>query len=171
MKNEFIHNEDLIETDMELTSGGVDVTVGDSTYHIFELAAGKYRVEVNGSRKTVCCVVNGNKSFLDIDGLLIELGIPSEDGNAAGGAGGLVGEKDKILAPMPGKIVKLLVKEGETVAEKQPMVIVEAMKMEHQVNAAAAGVVKKINFADGDQVDTETPIIELELETEEEKKD
>ena len=168
MKNEFIHNDNIIETDMEITSAGVNVTVGDNTYYIVEMAAGKYRVESNGTKKTVCCIVNGNKSYLDIDGLLIEMGIPSEDGNSSGSAGAAAGEKDKIFAPMPGKIVKLLVKEGETVAEKTPMVIVEAMKMEHQVNAAAAGIVKKINYSDGDQVDTETPIIELDLEEKEE---
>jgi biotin carboxyl carrier protein len=43
------------------------------------------------------------------------------------------------------------------------MVIVEAMKMENQVNAKAGGTVKAINFAPGDQVDTESPIIELDL--------
>jgi biotin carboxyl carrier protein len=64
---------------------------------------------------------------------------------------------------MPGKIVKLLVGEGEKVAEKQPMVIVEAMKMENQVNSPSAGTVRKINFMDGDQVGTEIPIIELEI--------
>ncbi len=47
--------------------------------------------------------------------------------------------------------------------EKQPMVIVEAMKMENQVNSKAKGTVKAVNFAAGDQVDTETPIIELDL--------
>jgi len=164
MKNEFLLNEDIIETDMEIASNGVDVTVGEAAYHIIELAEGKYRVESKNGIRTVCCVINGNKSFLDIDGLLVELTIPSEDGNAAGGAGAQAGEKDKIFAPMPGKIVKLLVGEGETVKEKQPMVIVEAMKMEHQVVAAAPGSVRKINFGDGDQVDTETPIIELDLD-------
>lgn len=165
MKNEFIHREETIETDMEITPDGIKVSVGDKIFNIIELASGKYSVEINGTRRTVCCVVNGNKSFLDIDGLLMELAIPSEDGNNVGGAGGMAGEKDKIYAPMPGKIVKLLVKEGDKVVEKQPMVIVEAMKMEHQVNSAAVGTVKKVNFADGDQVNTETPIIELELET------
>ena len=43
------------------------------------------------------------------------------------------------------------------------MVIVEAMKRENQVNSRANGTVKAVNFAVGDQVDTETPIIELEL--------
>jgi biotin carboxyl carrier protein len=44
------------------------------------------------------------------------------------------------------------------------MVIVEAMKMENQVNSRAKGKVKAVNFSAGDQVDTETPIIELDIE-------
>ena len=95
--------------------------------------------------------------------MLIEINEPTED-DFAGGGGGQAGEKDKIFAPMPGKVVKILVAVGDEVIEKQPMVIVEAMKMENQVNSKAKGKVKAVNFADGDQVDTETPIIELELE-------
>jgi len=91
------------------------------------------------------------------------LTIPSDD-NGFGGGAGSVGEKDKVYAPMPGKVVKLLVKEGDEVTKKQPLVIVEAMKMENQVNSPSDGKVKKINFADGDQVDTDTPIIELDID-------
>ena len=47
--------------------------------------------------------------------------------------------------------------------EKQPLVIVEAMKMENSVLCRANGTVRAVNFAAGDQVDTETPIIELEI--------
>ncbi|MCH8026710.1 MAG: hypothetical protein IID63_01145 [candidate division Zixibacteria bacterium] len=66
---------------------------------------------------------------------------------------------------MPGKIVKLLVKVGDRVSEKQPLMIVEAMKMENQVNSPAAGIVKAVNASVGDQVDTVSAIIELDLET------
>ncbi|UCD94456.1 MAG: acetyl-CoA carboxylase biotin carboxyl carrier protein subunit, partial [Candidatus Zixiibacteriota bacterium] len=137
----------------------------ESKYRVAQLSSARYIVERNGVKTSVCCVVKDNKSYIDIDGLLLELTIPSEDGGTAAGVGGQAAAKDKIFAPMPGKIVKLLVKEGETVKAKQPMVIVEAMKMENQVNSAAEGVVKKINFKDGDQVDTETPIIELEMQS------
>ena len=65
---------------------------------------------------------------------------------------------------MPGKIVKLLVKVGDEVKEKQQMVIVEAMKMENPVLCKANGKVKAIHFNDGDQVNTDNPIIELELD-------
>jgi len=164
MINQFIYQNDVLETNTEVLANGYEITIGENKYHISRIADGKYDVELNGTKSTVCCVIKDNKSYIDIDGLLLELGIPSDDSSNAGGAAGLVGEKDKIFAPMPGKVVKLLVKDGEEVKAKQPMVIVEAMKMEHQVNSPSDGKVKKINFADGDQVDTETPIIELDIE-------
>jgi biotin carboxyl carrier protein len=164
MINQFVYQNDVIDTDTEVLTDGFDITIGENKYRIYRVADGKYDVEFNGTKSTVCCVIKNNKSYIDIDGLLLELAIPSDDSSNAGGAGGLVGEKDKIFAPMPGKVVKLLVKDGEEVKAKQPMVIVEAMKMEHQVNSPSDGKVKKINFADGDQVDTDTPIIELDID-------
>lgn len=163
MINQFRHKEETIETKTNPGASGVEVTVGENKYLVTEVSTGKYNVLLDGVKKSVYCIVKNEKSYLDIDGLLLELAIPSEDGTSASAAGGHAGEKDKIFAPMPGKIVKLLVKEGEKVAEKQPMVIVEAMKMENQVNSPSAGTVKKINFKDGEQVGTETPIIELEI--------
>ncbi len=164
MINQFQYQDTEIETISEPGKDFIDVTIERTKYRITEISDSIYEVESDGNRQRICCVVKDNKSYLDIDGLLLELTIPSDDGGNASGAAGLTGEKDKIFAPMPGKVVKLLVTEGDEVKEKQPMVIVEAMKMEHQVNALAAGKVKKINFADGDQVDTETPIIELDIE-------
>ncbi len=162
MINEFLYKDELIETSVEPKDGRVEVSVNGNLYSIIPAGANRFSVDINGKKKTACCIIKDNKSYVDIDGVLLELIIPSEDGaNAGGGAG--VGEKDKVYAPMPGKIVKLLVKEGDEVTAKQPLVIVEAMKMENQVNSPSDGKVKKINFADGDQVDTDTPIIELEI--------
>jgi biotin carboxyl carrier protein len=162
MINEFVFEDQLIETRAEVAGNGLEVTIGDKKYRLDEIAAGKYRVACDGQADVVACVVQNGKAYIDLNGLQIELRIPSEENGTAAGLG-MAGEKDKVYAPMPGKVVKLLVKEGDEVAHKQPLVIVEAMKMEHQVNALADAVVKKINFSDGDQVDTETPIIELEI--------
>ncbi len=164
MINQFRYQDDLIETEINSGPGGIEVTVGDEQFRIQEILPGKYEAFHNGVKRTVCCVIKGAQAFVDIDGILLDLVIPSDDGGFTSGAGGHSGEKDKIYAPMPGKIVKLLVKEGDKVEQKQPMVIVEAMKMENQVNSPSAGVVKKINFKDGEQVGTEVAIIELEIE-------
>jgi biotin carboxyl carrier protein len=68
----------------------------------------------------------------------------------------------EICAPMPGKILKILVKQGDEIELKQNLVIVEAMKMENNINSPIKGRVKKINYKVGDIVDTGQPIIELE---------
>jgi len=59
---------------------------------------------------------------------------------------------DAFLAPMPGVIVKLLVEAGAAVEKGQPLLIMEAMKMEHRICAPADGTVESFYFEPGDQV-------------------
>lgn len=70
---------------------------------------------------------------------------------AASSGGGSAGS-GKIEAPMQGTIVKLLVEEGATVEVGAGLVVLEAMKMENQINADVAGVVKELKVATGDTV-------------------
>ena len=67
-----------------------------------------------------------------------------------------------VTSPMPGKILRILVKEGESVKTGQGLVVLEAMKMENEIPAPKDGVVKKILVKEGDTVDTGQPLIELE---------
>ena len=57
-----------------------------------------------------------------------------------------------IVAPLPGRITDVLVAEGDTVTKNQPLMILEAMKMEHTMVAARDGVIDALNVATGDQV-------------------
>ncbi len=57
----------------------------------------------------------------------------------------------RLTAPMPGRIAALLVAPGERVAANQPLLVLEAMKMEHLLRAPKDGIVKKFNFQIGDQ--------------------
>jgi pyruvate carboxylase subunit B len=63
---------------------------------------------------------------------------------------------------MPGAVVKVLVKEGDSVEVGQSLVIVEAMKMEHDVRAPVAGTVKKVAVAPGSSVGTTEAMVEIE---------
>ena len=54
------------------------------------------------------------------------------------------GDGTPVTAPMPGNVLKVLVKPGEAVSEGQTVVILEAMKMENEINAPSAGTVKQI---------------------------
>ena len=55
---------------------------------------------------------------------------------------------------MPGRIVKILVTEGDSVAAGAPLVVVEAMKMENELSAPRAGVVQKLHVQPGETVES-----------------
>ena len=63
-------------------------------------------------------------------------------------------EGEEVTAPMPGKILQLKAKEGDSVSEGDTILILEAMKMENEIIANASGSIKKINVAVNDMVDT-----------------
>jgi biotin carboxyl carrier protein len=64
----------------------------------------------------------------------------------------------EVKAPMPGKVVKVLVKPGDAVEEGQGLVIVEAMKMENVLKSAIKGVVKEVFVNEGQAVEARMPL-------------
>jgi len=78
-------------------------------------------------------------------------------GEGAEVAGGLT-------APMPGKVIALLAEPGRKVEKGAPLLVLEAMKMEHTIQAPRAGVVRSFRFAPGDQVSEGAELVELEAE-------
>jgi 3-methylcrotonyl-CoA carboxylase alpha subunit len=71
-----------------------------------------------------------------------------------------------LTAPMSGAIVAVLVKAGDTVARGAPLLILEAMKMEHTIVAPTAGIVSAIHYRQGDQVPEGADLIDVEAEAE-----
>ncbi|MGH7916837.1 MAG: biotin/lipoyl-containing protein [Candidatus Binataceae bacterium] len=67
----------------------------------------------------------------------------------------------EVTAPMPGKVLKVLVEEGQRVEPGQPLVMLEAMKMETALGAEAPAVVKRIHVAAGQMVDHGAVLLEL----------
>jgi acyl-CoA carboxylase subunit alpha len=63
-----------------------------------------------------------------------------------------VSEPGSLVAPMPGNVVRIGAGRGEPVRAGQPIVVLEAMKMEHQIVAPADGLVAEVRVALGDQV-------------------
>ena len=66
-----------------------------------------------------------------------------------------------IVAPMPGRIVRIHVTQGDDVAATQPLIVLEAMKMEHVIAAPSAGRVARLLVAVGDQVTRGETLAEL----------
>ncbi|NIA23329.1 MAG: biotin/lipoyl-binding protein [Proteobacteria bacterium] len=67
-----------------------------------------------------------------------------------------------IKASLPGIILKVLVKEGDKVKAGQDVIVMEAMKMENQIQANVGGTVKKIYVREEDTVQQDVPLIEIE---------
>jgi biotin carboxyl carrier protein len=68
-----------------------------------------------------------------------------------------------VRSPMPGRLVKILVRAGERVAAGQPVVVVEAMKMENELRAPRAGTVREIRAAEGATVEAGQDLVVVEL--------
>ncbi len=66
-----------------------------------------------------------------------------------------------LRSPMPGKISRLMVKEGELIEAGQGVLILEAMKMENEIKSPAAGIVKAIRVAESDAVEKNAILIEI----------
>ena len=135
--------------------GGFEFAIGGqtvgSTTHVSRFGRDGDRVwfvEHGGHRRQARVAWQGARAFVQVDGwmlALVERPRFAEPG-AQIVAGGLV-------APMPGKVVKVLVAEGEQVIAGAPLVVLEAMKMEHTVRAHDPGVVRAVHVAVGDQVE------------------
>ncbi len=71
------------------------------------------------------------------------------------------GTENRIKTQMPGRIVRVLVAEGDDVVEGQPVIVVEAMKMENELKAPCDGTVSKLCVAEGDQVAARDVLVEF----------
>ena len=72
-------------------------------------------------------------------------------------------DKSKFLmAPMPGLLVSVLVKESDVIEEGQPLAVIEAMKMENIIKSEKKAIVKKVNCKEGDSLEVDQIILEFE---------
>jgi acetyl/propionyl-CoA carboxylase alpha subunit len=71
-------------------------------------------------------------------------------------------EQSTIAAPMPGTVIRVLVSEGDTVQPRQPLIVLEAMKMETPLTSPYEATVQKVHVAEGDRVEGGTVLVELE---------
>jgi len=85
---------------------------------------------------------------------------PSVEATSQDHAGG--GEQSALTAPMPGTVLRVLAKEGETVKQRQPLVVLEAMKMETPVVSPYEATVRAVHVREGDRVAGGALLVELE---------
>lgn len=103
--------------------------------------------------------------YMTVDGVPEEIQLASlgeiSEGSRSGGRARAFSE-GQVTTSMPGNIVDVLVKEGDQVSAGDPVLIIEAMKMETEVKATISGVVKAVSIAKGDRVAPGESLIEIE---------
>jgi 3-methylcrotonyl-CoA carboxylase alpha subunit len=134
---------------VRFTGSGLRLAV-QGAEHAFEgvrLADEAFSIRLDGHVFEARAVRQGNDWHVFAGGdyrrLTLKEPLPrSEDENAGG----------SLAAPMPGRIIQVMARAGDTVKKGQALLILEAMKMEHTITAPADGVIKEIHFTAGEQV-------------------
>ncbi|ETV76719.1 acetyl-CoA carboxylase, biotin carboxylase subunit [Aphanomyces astaci] len=160
-----LHDDTPIDLDVAATtSDGKSYIVNGAnvTVHHVDFSTGDFKLTVGNETFTGTAVVfkQDVHLFCDDGTLAYEYKLrvpePSYDsqGQSAGGAASLV-------TPMPGKIVKVMAKAGDAIVADQPLLIMEAMKMEHVIRAPRDGAVADVNCQVGDFVSDGHVLVEL----------
>lgn len=113
-------------------------------------------------RRRVIVAVNGEAIRVDFDGdratvdgttYTVDLREEAAAGGPEASAGGTAtGAGTEVRAEMPGKVIRLLRSPGDAVREGEPLLVLEAMKMEMKVNSTASGTVREVAVGEGDHV-------------------
>ncbi len=124
----------------------------------FDVSYGKDKTTINrAALDQVNLVADGYDITIFRDGRVVPLHLykPGGTGEEAGGEG-------RIMAPMPGKIITVLVSKGASVDKNQPLMIMEAMKMEMTIRAGCAGIVGELPVSAGQQVGDGALLVAIE---------
>jgi len=165
MEFEFLADGSAKKVAVEEKNGRFKVRYGDREFEADarRISDNELVLVIDGRTYDVLIARDKERKILFVNGREYIFYEPGEESGRSwtddhkGPGGGL-----KINAPMPGKVIKVLVAEGEPVRKNQTLIIVEAMKMENEIKASLEGSVKKVHVAAGELVDQERVLLELE---------
>lgn len=130
-------------------------------FTLYRISENCFSLLIDGKSRTVHAAENEENIFVHLHGRVFRFDKIRQDSDKFAGGDIEFGSKDQVSTPMPGKVVKLLVGEGDTIELGQPLVIVESMKMENEIKSPTNGIVKSVHFQAGDLVKPDQPILRL----------
>lgn len=122
-----------------------------------ELASGEWALRIDGRRQVAGVNVDGARVDLQVGGR--DWRAEVVDARKAALQLGAGGGEGAVSTQMPGVIVRTLVAEGDAVSEGDPVIVVEAMKMENEFKAPVSGTVERIAVQDGQAVEAGTTLV------------
>ena len=155
----FRRSEDMLPVEATASGGGWDLRIGERICHGAAkfTADGAATLTLDGAQSRAIVLAHGETLAVFIDGeswrleLVDPLAPPAGADPHAG----------RLSAPMPGRVVQLLVGAGDKVWQGQPLIVIEAMKMEHTIAAPRDGAVESVRYAVGDLVEEGAELIAL----------
>ncbi len=139
--------ERSVELDVRSLSGDLrSILVGGTHYDVTVRHLGDDRFEVAGEF---------GSEIVQVLDALAHLAAASHDAQAGA-------SRERVDAYMPGRVVEVLVKVGDRVAIGEGVLVLEAMKMENEIQSERAGTVRKLLVAAGDAVESGDPLYEIE---------
>jgi biotin carboxyl carrier protein len=124
------------------------VMIGEEVHRVFARrgdAAGEFDLAIGGHRFQIEALDERARAIRDLSSASVKRAGPAN-----------------LKAPMPGLIVRVNVAEGDTVRPGQGLVVMEAMKMENELRATAAGIVRKVHVTPGSAVEKGALLLEME---------
>ena len=159
MKYQFkFDQKEMIQLNQGELQASDKIPVSDHLIHILKNQK-SHRVQLvsmDSSQGVVQLKIDGQiyqvQVLNETDQMVESLGMSIETGPKAG----------DILAPMPGKVLQVLVQSGQEVEEGTPLLVLEAMKMENILKSQASGIVQEVNVSKNETVDKNQKLIIIE---------
>lgn len=152
--------QNLVRLEVQPIDNGVRVTsaIGCIDLELQPMSAHQMAVTTDGVRQQVWYFRTGQQILVDTGTFTLDATIvthaPAQKANSAGSG--------RIVAPMDGNLVEILVESGQHVSKGTPLAMLEAMKMEHPIRADIDGIVQQISVKKGDQLKIRQLIMTLE---------
>lgn len=159
MERYYEYNGDIYTVRIESLGEIFRITIGDRQYDVDAalVETGHVRAIIEGRHLDIFTARHERNRFVAINGETYHLHqLASKRKRRVGEQGG-----GTLEAQMPGQVVNVLVKEGDHVQAGQPLVILEAMKMELRITAPADGVVTKLYCQPGDVVERGQKLVDV----------
>ncbi len=155
MKKQFVLDNEIID---------VDVIEENPSFVLFNFNGEEYSVSLGGANqgKMVLNLKGKNRPIIladkhyVVDGREFIIEAPMRSRSKTRGP-----DLGQMKSPMPGKILKIFVKVGDTISIGSPLLVMEAMKMEHTIKSSKEGKIEAILYKEGDQVAGGVELIKL----------
>jgi len=160
VKFSFDHNSEAITIDFTPIGKSYRATIGEKTIDVEILQAkdGKLDLLIDDKRVTAYVSSDNAKRWVTVNGQTFMLTKSSSATRRGAGHD----HASELAAPMPGQVRGVNVSEGDAVTKGQTLLVLEAMKMEIRIQAPRDGVVKKLLVKQGQTVEREQILVEIE---------